>query len=262
MTVYRYVRTGRIDAIQRSGVWLIDEADLRALAAAPPAARAGGVRTEGGRSRVNRFVRRLVAGDELGAFAVIEEALVAGADPDEIYLDLISPAMLAVGRAWECGELSVGDEHRSTFVAERMVGRMSPRFSRRGRRGPTFILAAVEGDRHGLPISLAADLCRSRGYNVVALGADTPATDVAAAARAAAVQPLGAVLIASTTSGSEAAISRTIELVRNAAPGVVIGLGGAAVSESAARELEADIWSGNDGRQLLRAAEAITPSGR
>ncbi len=73
MTVYHYVRTGRLPAEREGATWLVERADLEALAApsAPPA-RA---------PRPGRLAERMVRGDEAGAWAIVEGAMASGMTP-------------------------------------------------------------------------------------------------------------------------------------------------------------------------------------
>ena len=91
-----------------------------------------------------------MAGDARGAWGVIEAAQAAGADVDEVYLDLVAPAMVSIGRRWESGELDVAVEHRASVIAGRLVGRLGHRFLRRGRNRGTVVLGAPAGERHAL----------------------------------------------------------------------------------------------------------------
>ena len=79
---------------------------------------------------------RLVAGDEAGAWSILEEALLGGADPVGLHVDLLAAAMGEIGERWAVDELSIADEHRATALASRLVGRLGPRFVRRCRRRP------------------------------------------------------------------------------------------------------------------------------
>lgn len=264
MTAYRYVRTGRLEATRESGNWVVEAPELRRFATVLPSGeRSRPEAATPSEARVVHLVRRLVAGDDEGAWALVEEALVGGYEPEEVHLDLLAPALHAIGEAWSTGELSVGDEHRATFVAERIVGRLGPRFSKSGRRGPTVLLAAPEGDRHALPIFFAADLLRARRYRIVALGADAPADEVARLAFETMQDALVAVLLGATTPGNSRAIERTLSAVHRAVPGITTGVGGAAIAdEAAALALGADIWTGSDGRSLVAAVESIRRNGQ
>ena len=118
-------------------------------------------------------------GDEAGAWSVIENAMGAGMAIEEVYLDLLTPALRSVGDRWESGEITVADEHVASAVTLRLIGRLGPQFSRRGRKRGTVVVAAPAGETHSLPIALFADLLRGRGFRVLDLGGDVPADSLA-----------------------------------------------------------------------------------
>jgi methanogenic corrinoid protein MtbC1 len=150
----------------------------------------------------------------------------------------------------------VADEHRASAVASRLVGRLGPRFARRGRKRGTIVIGIVEGDDHGLPSAILADALRGEGYEVLDTGANTPAVSFVDNTRVA--SRLRAVIIGATTVGRDAAIRRTVKLLRNSDVTAPILVGGAAVADDDhARRLGADGWSGHDGRHALRAIEAL-----
>ena len=72
MTVYRYVRTGKLSATRVGGAWHVDPDDLAQMKPAVarnsrnPAARATATKA--------RLEARLLAGDEPGAWGVLEAA--------------------------------------------------------------------------------------------------------------------------------------------------------------------------------------------
>ncbi len=140
MTAYRYVRLGVMDAAKSGGVWQVQRSALdRFREQAAVASTATGPSGKGGaRNRkapwAARLESRLVAGDAPGSWSVIEAAMAAGAELDEIYLDVLTPAMVRIGERWAAGELDISVEHRATGIAMRIVGRIGPRFTRRGRR--------------------------------------------------------------------------------------------------------------------------------
>src|SRR5579885_1000145 len=133
MTAYRYVRTGRLRATLEGASWTVDPADLAAfekgrLTPPPPA---GDRRRR--QARPGRLAQRMAAGDEGGSWVIIEEALASDAGPGEIYTELLVPALRHIGDAWANGTMTVADEHRASAVGLRLMGRLGPRFARRGR---------------------------------------------------------------------------------------------------------------------------------
>ncbi len=181
MTVYRYVRTGRLAARREGGEWLVRRSDLEALAREPQApverGRRGRPRHE---ARVGRLVTTLLAGDEPGAWTVISEAVASGATASAISIELIGAAMQQIGERWERGAASVADEHRASVIAHQLIGRAGAHVSRRGRHRGRIVLGAPAGELHSLPSALLADVLRSEGFEVHDLGANVPTEDFVA----------------------------------------------------------------------------------
>ena len=127
-----------------------------------------------------------------GAWSILEAALSSGAEVDQLYLDVISPALVSIGERWEHGEIDVADEHRASAVTGRLIGRLGPRFTRPGRTRGSVVLGAAPGDAHGLPVAMLADLVVGKGFEVVDLGPDVPtASFVHAAGKAARLVAVG-----------------------------------------------------------------------
>jgi len=254
MTVYRYVRTGRLPAKRARGTWQIDPRDLDMVRrGAPEPQRRGATLAKPSRARLEA---RLVAGDEAGAWNLLEAALASGSAPDEVLLELIGPALRSIGTQWEQGEMSIADEHRASSVAARLISRLGARFARRGRKRGTIVLAAAPGDLHGVPVAIAGDLLRWRGFDVVELGADTPA---GALAQAALGEPdLVAVGIVCTTEDAPASARQAITALRRALPEVPVLIGGASIEDAGhARRLGADVFTGRRADELVNAVETI-----
>jgi len=152
------------------------------------------------------------------------------------------------------GELSVGDEHRGTVVAQHVLAVVSSRFARRGRRRGTVVIGAAPGDDHQIPVTIAADHLRAAGYEVVDFGVDTPPEAFAEAA-AGASAPV-AVVVGATMPDRLPAVRRVVRAVRAAAFAVPVLVGGAAIgSEQVARSLGADGWTGPDAPALVTSVE-------
>ena len=122
----------------------------------------------------DRLSRCLLAGDEPGAWNVVEGALATGYTPSELYLDLLAPTLREIGDRWERGDISVRGEHAVTAVATRLIGRVGPRFLRRGRRLGTVVVGSAPGDPHALPVAMLADILRGHSFDVADLGANVP----------------------------------------------------------------------------------------
>ena len=258
MTVYRYVRLGRLPATRHGSEWRVRLVDVEKLRVPPGGSRRGPHRDDADRTGLEQ---RMVAGDASGAWRLVEGRLSGGSDPAGVLTELLVPVLRSIGDRWAAGELSIGDEHRATAVAYRVIGRLGLQFGRRGRTRGTVVLAAPSGDLHALPVTIVADLLRWRGFEVVDLGANTPGEAIGeAAARA---DRLVAVGIVSTTSGLDANVAAAVAAVRAAAPDTPILLGGAAIrSQAHAHKLGGDIWTDGEADAAVDAIEELAATRR
>lgn len=259
MTVYRYVRLGRLPAERHGGRWWVRPEDVDRAASAPEGGRRGPGSRQWGHAR-QYLMSRLVVGDPVGAWAVVEHSLAGGATPTDVYVELLGPALRRIGERWAAGELGIDLEHRATAVALRIVGRLGPLFVRRGPPvGGTVVLSGAPGDPHLIPVAMVADVLRSTGRRVVELGADAPHRSVLDAVGA--VADLHAVGLSLSADAHAASLRRLTTALRRAHPTVPIIVGGPAVpSLPAARALGADGWAADAaGAALLLGGGVPVP---
>ena len=256
MTAYRYVRTGRLHAIKVGGEWQVGLSDLDAFMTAAAAPAKASAARSGRTGRVDyhqRLEDRLLVGDENGAWSVIESALNSGTEPREIYLEVLSPALAHIGEEWAAGRVTVAEEHRASVVTQRLIGRLGPRFNRPGRKRGTIVIGAPQGDHHSVPSSMASDLLRGQGFNVIDLGANSPAQSFLDALDV--VDDLVAAGVCATRSDNEAAIEDTIEMIHKSMNCPVV-LGGGAIT-AATRNCGADVVS-FDADSMVAAFEELS----
>jgi excisionase family DNA binding protein len=253
MTIYRYVRTGKLPATRIGGGWQVDPDDLARMKSAVPR----GARKPVARAAVTKQLEaRLLAGDEPGAWGVFETALASDHSPSQALLQLLAPALESIGDRWHAGELTVADEHRASAVAVRLISRIGARFVRRGPKRGSVVITTPPAELHSAPVAIAADLLRWAGFNVIELGADTPADALTQAL--AGVPDLLAVAMACTTRASTTSARRVVTHLHNALPGTTVLLGGAAINDADhARRLGADGFTGRRGDDLVRVVEEL-----
>jgi excisionase family DNA binding protein len=251
MTAYKYVRHGKLRATKVGGEWRVSEADLQVMlsGAAIPTPR-------GETDWAGRLEDRLVAGDEAGAWAIVEAALASGVTPTEMHVDVLAAALRSIGEGWDRGVVTIAEEHRATAVATKIVGRMSNRFTRRGRRRGRIVMGTPPGERHGLSIAVVADLLRGDGWEVLDLGPDMPIDEFVAAVEKAA--PVTAIAIGVTNPGV-VEVARDLVTSLRASTTAPILVGGAAVNETTASHIGADAWA-SDGRTAVEAVAAVRSS--
>ncbi len=243
MTAYRYVRTGRLVATRDGTSWVVPRSSIAALAEPKPAGRTKRGAPRPRRDYADELVALLIDGDEAQAWRLVQDALSSAYTNEQLYLEMLGPAMHDVGDAWEAGRISIAEEHRATAVAYRLIGRLGPTFARRGPTRGFIVLGAPAGDRHGLATSLLADPLRGHGFTVADLGADTPAASFAEVV--AGGERTRAVGIVASVPVGDRVLAGTVDAIHSIGD-IAVLLGGHAIKGAAhATKLGADGYSGS-----------------
>jgi methanogenic corrinoid protein MtbC1 len=125
------------------------------------------------------YLEALLARDVGAARASVEAALAGGTDVPEIYLGVLQPALYEIGRSWALGDFSVADEHSATAVTQSVLGMLGPRMRTAPKDGRLAVVTGSPEERHALGVQMVADFLEGDGWEVLNLGASTPALDLA-----------------------------------------------------------------------------------
>ena len=125
--------------------------------------------------RQQLYVRALLNGDDEAAFEIIHQMVLARRPLGDVYLSLITPALVEIGQLWCDGEIGVGLEKLASHLVLKHMDRLRGMHSSEGQRFPQRILVAcVEGELHCIGARMVADLLDIEGWPVDFLGADVP----------------------------------------------------------------------------------------
>ena len=128
-----------------------------------------------------RYLNALCAADGTLAERVAFDCLQEGMGLETLYARVITPAMEQIGCLWKEEAITVADEHLATAITHRvMASAYGLSFGAPARPG-RILLAAVEGQRHGVGLRMAADVLELGGYEVDYIGADVPLDALVAA---------------------------------------------------------------------------------
>ncbi len=221
-TAYRWVRTGKLPAHLVGGRYLVDRSDIASLGAeraaprapTPPTSRRMGAAAE-------RTHALLVAGDEAAARQLIVGLVAEGASIVDVIQQVIVPPLVRIGADWHAGLLTIWVEHRASAIVERILGELAP--NPRGRRRGTALVAAVSGDFHSLPTSMAAVALRGDNWTVEHLGANMPPDELV---RFCDEHDVDVAVISSTNPETAALAATTADSIRAGGTPVVLGAPG------------------------------------
>jgi MerR family transcriptional regulator, light-induced transcriptional regulator len=125
------------------------------------------------------YLKALLARDVGAARLAVDAALGAGMAVPDVYLGVLQPALYEVGRSWAVGDFSVADEHSATAVTQSVLGVLGPRMRTAPKDGRLAVVTGSPEERHALGVQMVADFLEGDGWEVLNLGASTPAGDLA-----------------------------------------------------------------------------------
>ncbi|WOV83676.1 cobalamin B12-binding domain-containing protein [Sporosarcina jeotgali] len=113
-------------------------------------------------------------GDDHAAIAYINEVLLEN-NRLMLYEDLLTPAMIHIGKLWETNKISVADEHLATAICDYVI---SDYEFRSASLEPTHqkkvMLFGVEGEEHYIGLKMAAAVFQEFSWSVRYLGPNLP----------------------------------------------------------------------------------------
>jgi methanogenic corrinoid protein MtbC1 len=184
----------------------------------------------------HEYLRYLLKPDGRAARTVIERALSTGVPAAALYLRVIAPAMYEIGRLWETAQISVAQEHLSTQITQAAIATLGI-YLHGGDpigAGRVALVCSSPGELHALGTQMVTDFLETQGWEVLNLGADTPAAEVAALARQ---QKASIVALSTALPGHLPSVARACQLLRQLPHPPFIAVGGRAYGGDAQRAL-------------------------
>ncbi|MEU5281497.1 cobalamin-dependent protein [Streptomyces asoensis] len=127
------------------------------------------------KDRIEQLWRAVSAGDEHAATTAVFEALDDGIPAERVLLDLVAAVQRQVGEEWAANRMTVTQEHAATAINDRAVSALSYRCTARTTQSRgRVVVACVDGEWHGLPARILAEVLKLRGWKVDYLGAQVP----------------------------------------------------------------------------------------
>jgi MerR family transcriptional regulator, light-induced transcriptional regulator len=177
--------------------------------------------------RQRRYTQALLNGEDDAAFEIIEELLRARSSLGDVYLHLLTPALVAVGQMWCDGDIGVGLEKLASHLVLKHMDRLRGMYTADQLRFPYRVLVScVEGEQHCIGARMVADLFLIEGWLVDFLGNDVPTPALVDTIKIR--RPQLVALSVRTSTGLDHA-GRVVEELTSLAEGPKILLGGQAM---------------------------------
>lgn len=130
-----------------------------------------------GTAGVDELMRLALSGDGIALANTLIAALGRGEPLEKLCDEWLLPMMVEVGARWECGALSVAQEHIVSQTVIDSLSQVAVVVQADPKRG-IALTGCLEGERHDIGSRMASLILRKHGYRVLQLGADTPVADV------------------------------------------------------------------------------------
>ena len=119
----------------------------------------------------------LIIGDRRAASGMIAD-MIKSSSVEEVYEDVIKPALYDIGALWEKNKISIATEHRATAITESILNKIFPKISPEKRHSKKVVLGSVEGDSHQVGVKMVGDMFEMNGWDTHYLGANNPLSDL------------------------------------------------------------------------------------
>jgi methanogenic corrinoid protein MtbC1 len=169
------------------------------------------------------YLGALLARDVGAARGAVEAALGGGMAVPDIYLEILQPALYEIGRSWAVGDVSVADEHSATAVTQSVLGMLGPQMRTAPKDGRLAVVTGSPEERHALGVQMVADFLEGDGWEVLNLGASTPARDLA---RMADAERPDVVALSTATPGGLPGTAEAVQALLALDPRPLLVLGG------------------------------------
>jgi methanogenic corrinoid protein MtbC1 len=122
-----------------------------------------------------KFGAFLLAADYAGSLKIAESVLARENGQEALYMGLIKPVMYEIGRLWEDDRISTAEEHLATSIVGRILAALYEKLPFSLTARGKAIVTSAPNEYHELGARLLADMLESDGWDVLFLGANTPA---------------------------------------------------------------------------------------
>jgi methanogenic corrinoid protein MtbC1 len=169
------------------------------------------------------YRRALLDRDPLRARAVIDDLVARGVRMIDLYESVLGPAMGEIGELWALEQVTVADEHYATEQTAQILTTLAPERRVAPTRGRLAVVGGSPEELHAIGARMVGDLLERAGWEVIALGANAPADDLAKLVSA---ECPDVVALSTATVGRLPGAEEAIGLLRRLRPRPLLAVGG------------------------------------
>lgn len=169
--------------------------------------------------------------------------------------DVVGPLMVEIGTEWHAGRITVAQEHAASATVMQLLGALVRELEVPS-AAPRLVMATPLGEDHAVGALMAAAAAAHDGWHVTWLGANLPASQVAAAAA-----PAQARVVALSVASGTTIPERELQELRQALPpDIPLLVGGAGADRLTSAESLTRVRDLSHWRSLLHLHAPVAPA--
>ncbi len=129
-------------------------------------------------SKAESYLNGLLKGSRNESRAVVVDFLAENHSVNELYEEIIKPALYQVGTLWEQNKITVADEHLATAITEGILNELYPMIIPKEYLSRKVVLACVDKEEHQVGIKMVADVFEQNGWESFFLGTGFPVDEL------------------------------------------------------------------------------------
>jgi len=131
-----------------------------------------------------QYLVAVLEGDRRRASSLILDKVPGELCVREVYLDVLVPAEVEIGRLWHLNEITIAEEAFATSIAGMVLSQLYPYLEREASNGLSVMTMPATGNTHVLATRMLGDFFEMAGWRVVPFTSPLPETEVANAVNA------------------------------------------------------------------------------
>ena len=241
------------DNIYVTNVRHIDTTGTGAKPAGAPAGGAGS--SEKAPDNVSPVFNCVINGNKRQIVDEVKKMIAAGSTPKDIIDNDLIPAINRVGVLFEEKKFFLPQLISGANAMDAAIEYITPLLKTEDSKEDkgTVVFASVEGDIHEIGKNLCVLMLKNYGYNVIDLGKDVPADVIVKAAEDNNADIIGLSALMTTTMMK---MKEVIDFAHNKGCKAKVIIGGAVITESFAKEINADGYS-KDANECVRLVQNL-----
>lgn len=202
----------------------------------------------------NDLLPALLAFDESQANILINQAF-ALYQVEDVCLQILHPALRAIGEQWLRGEALIAQEHFATHLIQRRLHALLAAYTPTVSRG-RIVIACTAEEQHEIGILILSVFLVRRGWQVIYLGANVPQSDIVQVCVR--LQPLLLCLSATNQHTAQSLIATAAAVAALPGQSPLIGFGGAPFNQhSSLRAQVKGHFLGLDAQEAVTKIETL-----